>query len=56
MSRSFAGQTLRDMAAGDYDSARTLSEAKRLTRAILSQHLDGTKLKTRQILMDLQKL
>ncbi|HVL57862.1 MAG TPA: DNA repair protein RecO [Burkholderiaceae bacterium] len=54
--RSFAGQTLRDMAAGDYDSARTLSEAKRLTRAILSQHLDGTKLKTRQILMDLQKL
>jgi DNA repair protein RecO (recombination protein O) len=54
--RSYAGQTLRDMAAGDYDSPQTLSEAKRLTRVILAQHLEGATLKTRQILRDLQKL
>ena len=53
---SFAGSTLRDIAAGRYDSARTLAEAKRLTRGLLARHLDGQALRTRQILVDLQKL
>lgn len=52
----FSGRTLLDMARERYDAPRTLSEAKRLTRAMLARHLDGQVLKTRQILMDLQKL
>lgn len=52
----FSGETLRDIAVERYDSARTLSEAKRLTRALLARQLDGQVLKTRQILVDLQKL
>jgi recombinational DNA repair protein (RecF pathway) len=44
------------MADERYDSARTLAEAKRLTRTLLGRHLDGHVLKTRQILMDLHKL
>jgi DNA repair protein RecO (recombination protein O) len=52
----FSGRTLLDMASGRYEAPRTLSEAKRLTRAMLARHLDGQVLKTRQILMDLQKL
>jgi len=52
----FCGHTLLDMAAERYDSARTLAEAKRLTRTLLARHLDGQVLKTRQILMDLHKL
>jgi DNA repair protein RecO (recombination protein O) len=53
---AFSGLTLLDMARERYDSARTLAEAKRLTRTMLARHLDGHVLKTRQILMDLQKL
>jgi DNA repair protein RecO (recombination protein O) len=53
---AFSGLTLLDMAGERYDSARTLAEAKRLTRSMLARHLDGHVLKTRQILMDLQKL
>lgn len=52
----FSGATLRDIAAERYDSARTLAEAKRLTRSLLARHLDGHVLKTRQILLDLHKL
>ena len=52
----FSGTTLRDIAAERYESARTLAEAKRLTRALLARHLDGHVLKTRQILLDLHKL
>jgi DNA repair protein RecO (recombination protein O) len=52
----FQGHTLLDMADERYDSARTLAEAKRLTRTLLGRHLDGHVLKTRQILMDLHKL
>jgi DNA repair protein RecO (recombination protein O) len=52
----FSGATLRDIAIERYDSPRTLAEAKRLTRALLARHLDGHALKTRQILVDLQKL
>jgi DNA repair protein RecO (recombination protein O) len=53
---AFSGATLLDMAGQRYDSARTLAEAKRLTRTMLARHLDGHLLKTRQILMDLQRL
>jgi DNA repair protein RecO (recombination protein O) len=53
---AFAGLTLLDMADERYESARTLAEAKRLTRTMLARHLDGQVLKTRQILIDLQKL
>jgi DNA repair protein RecO (recombination protein O) len=53
---AFSGFTLLDMADGRYESARTLAEAKRLTRTMLARHLDGHVLRTRQILMDLQKL
>lgn len=52
----FQGRTLLDMADERYDSASTLIQAKRLTRTLLARHLDGQTLKTRQILMDLQKL
>jgi DNA repair protein RecO (recombination protein O) len=52
----FAGATLRDIADERYDSSTTLAEAKRLTRALLARHLDGHVLRTRQILVDLQKL
>ena len=52
----YAGATLRDIADERYDSARTLAEAKRLTRSLLARHLEGHVLKTRQILVDLQKL
>ena len=50
-----SGLTLIDMASARYDSARTLAEAKRLTRNLLARQLDGQVLKTRQILMDLHK-
>jgi DNA repair protein RecO (recombination protein O) len=53
---TYAGATLLDIAAQDYHSHRTLAQAKRLTRTVLARHLDGQSLKTRQILMDLQKL
>lgn len=52
----YAGGTLRDIADERYDSARTLAEAKRLTRSLLARHLEGHVLNTRQILVDLQKL
>jgi DNA repair protein RecO (recombination protein O) len=52
----YMGATLLDVAAEQYDSERTLAEAKRLTRTLLGRHLDGQVLKTRQILMDLHKL
>jgi DNA repair protein RecO (recombination protein O) len=53
---AYSGSTLLDIAGDDYSSHRTLAEAKRLTRSVLAGHLDGHALKTRQILMDLQKL
>jgi len=53
---AFRGATLLDMAADDYGCARTLAEAKRLTRIVLADQLEGHSLKTRQILMDLQRL
>ncbi len=51
-----SGETLADLAAGRFESAAARQQAKYLTRAILSHHLDGAPLNTRQILIDLHKL
>ena len=51
-----AGVTLLDLAGGRFDSPRSRIQAKYLTRAILSHHLEGAPLFTRQILIDLQRL
>lgn len=51
-----AGSTLRELADGRFGSAASRQQAKYLTRAILSHHLDGAPLNTRQILIDLHKL
>jgi DNA repair protein RecO (recombination protein O) len=50
------GSTLRDLATGRFDSPGSRQQAKYLTRAILTHHLDGVPLNTRQILIDLHKL
>ncbi|MBN9426451.1 MAG: DNA repair protein RecO [Burkholderiales bacterium] len=51
-----SGAMLSDLAAGRFDAGAGRQQAKYLTRAILSYHLDGAVLNTRQILIDLQKL
>lgn len=51
-----SGSTLREIAAGRFDSTASRLQAKYLTRTILAHHLDGYPLNTRQILIDLQKL
>ncbi len=53
---TYSGQALRDIAAGRYDVPAHLAQAKRLSRQALGPQLDGVPLKTRQILIDLQKL
>ncbi|HEY5634274.1 MAG TPA: DNA repair protein RecO [Burkholderiaceae bacterium] len=50
------GETLLGIGQNRFDTANGRSQAKYLTRAILAHHLDGAVLKTRQILIDLQKL
>ncbi len=50
------GSTLSGLAEGRFESAGSRTQAKYLTRAILSHCLDGASLNTRQILIDLQKL
>lgn len=50
------GQTLIELSAGHFDSTQSRLQAKYLTRAILSHHLEGIPLNTRQILRDLHKL
>ena len=52
----FSGQALQDIAAGRYDAPGHLAQAKRLSRQVLSPQLDGVPLRTRQILIALQKL
>lgn len=52
----FTGSVLRDIAGGRYDAPGTLAQAKRLSRLVLGVPLDGVPLKTRQILIDLQRL
>jgi DNA repair protein RecO (recombination protein O) len=53
---AFPGRVLRDIAAGRYDAPGALATAKRLSRQVLGAQLEGVPLKTRQILIDLQRL
>ena len=51
-----SGRTLIDMEAGDYADATTQQQSKLLMRYLLSHHLNGAPLNTRQILIDLLHL
>ncbi|TCS34332.1 DNA replication and repair protein RecO [Paucimonas lemoignei] len=51
-----AGKTLIDMEKEDYSDAVTQTQSKFLMRHLLSHHLGGTQLNTRQILIDLMQL
>jgi DNA repair protein RecO (recombination protein O) len=50
------GQTLLDLAVGDYSRATTLAEAKRLLRVLINHHLGGQPLQSRRVLQELQEL
>jgi DNA repair protein RecO (recombination protein O) len=50
------GQALIDLAAGDFSRAATLSEARRLLRALIDHHLGGQPLQSRRVLRELQEL
>lgn len=50
------GKTLIDMQAADYSDPNTQLQSKLLMRTLLTHHLHGVPLHTRQILMDLQNL
>lgn len=49
-------QTIRDIDAGRFDSARTQQEAKQLFQAMLAQHIADKPLLTRQMARELQAL
>jgi DNA repair protein RecO (recombination protein O) len=51
-----SGRTLLDMAADNYDSARTRDEARRLMRVLIGERLSGQALHTRAVLSELQEL
>lgn len=51
-----SGRTLLDIAADDYDNARTRDEARRLMRALIAERLGGQPLHTRAVLSELQDL
>ncbi len=51
-----SGKTLLDMEAGDYTDPLTQQQSKFLMRHLLSHHLGGAPLNTRQILIDLLQL
>ena len=53
---AFAGRVLEDIAAKRYDAPGVLSQAKRLNRMVLGAQLEGAPLRTRQMLLDLQRL
>ena len=53
---AFSGRVLQDIASGRYDAPGALASAKRLSRQVLGAQLEGVPLKTRQILIDLQRL
>ena len=50
------GKTLLDMAVDDYRDTVTAQQSKQLMRVLLSHHLGGKKLHTRDLIKDLQKL
>jgi DNA repair protein RecO (recombination protein O) len=51
-----SGSTLLDMAADNYESARTRDEARRLMRRLIGERLSGQSLHTRAVLSELQDL
>jgi DNA repair protein RecO (recombination protein O) len=51
-----SGKTLLDMEKEDYSDVNTQSQSKLLMRSLLSHHLGGAQLNTRQILIDLTQL
>ena len=51
-----SGRTLLDMAADNYDDARTREESRRLMRALIGERLGGQTLHTRAVLSELQDL
>ncbi len=53
---AYSGRVLQDIAGGRYDAPGVLATAKRLSRQVLGAQLEGAPLKTRQILIDLQRL
>jgi DNA repair protein RecO (recombination protein O) len=50
------GQTLLDVAAGDYARPETRDEARALMRALIGERLHGQVLHTRSVLMELNEL
>jgi DNA repair protein RecO (recombination protein O) len=53
---SVSGQTLLDLAAGEYERPETRDEARMLLRALIGQRLDGQVLHTRAVLRELSEL
>jgi DNA repair protein RecO (recombination protein O) len=53
---SVSGQTLLDLAAGEYERPETRDEARMLLRALIGQRLHGQALHTRAILRELADL
>lgn len=51
-----AGQTLLDMAAGDFSRAETLAQSKILLRMLVNHYLGGQTLQARRVLKELQEL
>lgn len=51
-----SGKTLQDMENEDYADSATQTQSKFLMRHLLSHHLGGSQLNTRQILIDLMQL
>jgi DNA repair protein RecO (recombination protein O) len=51
-----SGQTLLDVAAGEYERPETRDEARRLLRALIGQRLHGQVLHTSTVLRELNDL
>ena len=51
-----SGATLNDISIGQFQTSLARHQAKVLTRTIISHHLNGAPIHSRQILIDLQKL
>ncbi|MDO9597488.1 MAG: DNA repair protein RecO [Azoarcus sp.] len=51
-----SGQTLIDMAAGEFSRGETLAQSKRLLRALINHYLGGQQLQSRRVLKELQEL
>lgn len=53
---SVSGKTLLDLAAEDFSDPKSLIEAKRLMRSLMTHYLGGKSLETRKIFLELQEL